>query len=221
VDDYSELASDDVPALIRGEAVDPASLGGPGAELSTGLALAWHRHLVFGTGQGARDPADRRPEENRSFVAIGGHLEPGEGWYAAVQREAREEAGCKIALGDSPVTYLCRDGYVPQPIALQWYEEYRPLLIWIATLSLPREPQHALRSVTMVTAVFRAAALSRPHPSGEHTSLLMLDWDVLREVYSRPLMWADLRARGALIIGQEPLPETTLVAHGSAHFLGQ
>jgi 8-oxo-dGTP pyrophosphatase MutT (NUDIX family) len=219
VDDYSELSGDELPDLIRGEAVDPAQLGGPGAELSTGLALTWRRHLVFalqpsGLARVLDGQGDRLP-----FIAVGGHLEPGEAWFQAVQREAREEAGCEIALGDSPVTYLCGEAHSPEPMALRWSEPYRPLLLWLATFPIQRGDAPP-RPISFVNAVFRAAALSAPAPSSEMRALLLLDWDLLRTCYTKPLTWEEVQHRGGSIIGQLPPPETVLVPHGSAYFLG-
>ena len=46
-DDYSEMIGE-TPALVRGDTLELPDLGGPGAELSTGLILTWRDRLVFG-----------------------------------------------------------------------------------------------------------------------------------------------------------------------------
>ncbi len=64
-DDYSEMFDENVPRLVRGDTLELAELGGPGAELSTGLILTWRDRLVFGIESraeplGARGQARRR-----------------------------------------------------------------------------------------------------------------------------------------------------------------
>jgi 8-oxo-dGTP pyrophosphatase MutT (NUDIX family) len=222
LDDYSELSGfDDEPAFAGGHTLDPASLGGPGAELSTGLVLTWQNRLVFGIMSRHLAAAAAGQSDNLPFIAIGGHLQAGEGWCAAAQREAHEEAGCDVSLGDSPLTYLCQADQVPTPVALDWHEPYRPLLIWVASITLQRAGDAAPHPVTMVNAVFRAAALDRPFPADDMATLLLVDWETLRDLHVAPRSWAALTARGARVIGQELPEDSLLVPHGSAFYLGQ
>lgn len=220
MDDYSELTGD-VPALIRGNGLKLADLGGPDAELSTGLILTWRDKLVFGLDLRAIPLGARGQAGIVAFTGIGGHLDPGEGWTQAVTREALEEACVPISLGDSAVTYLCREDAPPRTIAYHWAEPYRPLLVWIATFNLRRGPNRERMPVTMVNAVFRAAALGRPTPSAEISGLLLLDPDTLAHTYAAPRPLGELLARGAQIIGPDLPPETLLAPGGSAYFYAQ
>jgi hypothetical protein len=220
VDDYSDLAGDNIPELVRGT-MDLAALGGPGAELSIELILTWRNQLVFGLDPRAVALGEPGRSEILAFVGIGGHPEPGEGWYAAMLREAMEDAACPIALGDSPVTYLCRQGQVPQPMAFAWQEEFRPLIVWLATLQMVRPPRGALTTVKLVNAVFRAAALARPEPAAELPALLLLDHDTLLHTYIAPRPCAELLAHGARVIGRAPPPHALLAPGGTAYFFAQ
>lgn len=219
-DVYSELTGD-VPELIRGNGLDLAELGGSAAELSTGLILTWRDRLVFGLDLRAIPLGARGQAGIIAFTGIGGHLDPGEGWTQAVVREAQEEACVPVALGDSAVTYLCREDAPPQPIAYRWAEPYRPLLVWVASFNLRRGPNRERMPVTMVTAVFRGAALGRPAPSAEISGLLLLDAETLAHTYAAPRPLGDLLARGAQVIGPDLPPETLLAPGGSAYFYAQ
>lgn len=220
MDDYSELTGD-VPELIRGNGLDLAELGGPAAELSTGLILTWRDKLVFGLDLRAIPLGARGQAGIVAFTGIGGHLDPGEGWTEAVVREAQEEACVPVALGDSAVTYLCREDAPPRPIAYHWGEPYRPLLVWVATFHLRRGPNRERMPVTMVTAVFRGAALGRPAPSAEISGLLLMDAETLAQAYAAPRPLGELLARGAQVIGPDLPPETLLAPGGSAYFYAQ
>lgn len=220
MDDYSELTGD-VPELVLGDGPGLAELGGPDAELSTGLILTWRDRLVFGLDLRAIPLGAKGQAGIVAFTGIGGHLDPGEGWTQAVVREAQEEACVPVALGDSAVTYLCREGAPPRPIAYRWAEPYRPLLVWVATFNLRRGPNRERRPVTMVNAVFRAAALGRPTPSAEISGLLLLDAETLAYTYAAPRPLAELSVRGAQVIGPELAPEMLLAPGGSAYFYAQ
>jgi 8-oxo-dGTP pyrophosphatase MutT (NUDIX family) len=220
LEEYNELIGD-TPELVRNAGLNPAELGGPGAELSTGLVLTWRDRLVFGVEPRAVPLGAVGQPDVAAFVGIGGHLDSGERWGDAAVREALEEASCPISLGDSPVTYLCRQDRQPCPIAYAWQETCRPLLIWIATFDLRRGPDQRRVPVTLVTAVFRAAALARPTPSAEIQALLLMDRDALLHTYHRPRPLGELLDRGAELVGA-PLPSSTLVAPGgSAYFYAQ
>lgn len=220
MDDYAEMTGD-VPALVRGDALALPDLGGPGAELSTGLILTWRRSLVFTVEPSAVPLGAQGVPGVSAFAGVGGHLDPGEGWMQAVVREALEEAHCHISLGDSAVTYLCRQGAPPQPIAYRWHEAQRPLLVWVATFQLRRGPDRQRVPVTMVNAVFRAAAMNPPQPDAEIKSLLLLDQDLLLYTYARPRTVGDLLARGAQVIGEQLDPDVRLAPGGSAYFYAQ
>jgi 8-oxo-dGTP pyrophosphatase MutT (NUDIX family) len=220
LDDYSELTGER-PELIRGGDMNLADLGGPAPELSTGLILTWRNRLVFGLDPRAIPLAERGSRGILAFTGIGGHLDPGETWTQAVTREALEEASIPIALGDSAVTYLCREGAQPQPIAYRWTEPHRPLLVWVATFDLRRGPNRERTPVTLVNAVFRGAALGPPAPSAEISGLILLDADTLLRTYAAPQPLGVLQGRGAQIIGPDLPPETLLAPGGSAYFYAQ
>ncbi|PKO23925.1 MAG: hypothetical protein CVU38_01525 [Chloroflexi bacterium HGW-Chloroflexi-1] len=217
----SELSSAEIPALIRGGTLELAELGGPGAELSTGLILTWRDTLVFSLETQALPLGARGARDIGAFVGVGGHLEPGEGWGQAAVREATEEANCPISLGDSAITYLCRQDQTPRPIAYRWEEPYRPLLVWVATFPLRRGPESQRRPITLVNAVFRAAALSRPRPGAEVNALILLDQETLIHAFAAPRPVSELLAMGARIIGPAPAPDSLLAPGGSAYFYGQ
>jgi 8-oxo-dGTP pyrophosphatase MutT (NUDIX family) len=219
-DDYSDLHGDHRDLMPAGT-LRLEDLAGPGAELSTGLVLTWRRQLVFAFDPRAKALGSQGCEHALAFVGVGGHLDPGEGWEQAVAREAMEEANCPISIGDSPVTYLCRQGSAPTPITYRWAERERPLLVWIATFELRRGPDRALTPVTIVNAVFRAAALGRPSPGSEVKGLLLLDQETLVHTFAAPRTLADLQARGAQVIGEAPSPDVLLAPGGSAYFLAQ
>jgi hypothetical protein len=220
MDDCNDLTGE-LPALVQGDTLDLAELGGSGAELSTGLILTWREKLVFALVPDALPLGGQGQQGVLAFVGVGGHLDPGESWVQAVVREAMEEASCPIGLGDSAVTYLCREGQTPRPIAYRWTEAYRPLLVWVATFMLRRGPECRRVPTTLVNAVFRAAALERPSPGAEVAGLLVLDQETLLHSLAAPRPVGDLLTHGAQVLGR-PLPADTLVAPGgSAYFYAQ
>jgi 8-oxo-dGTP pyrophosphatase MutT (NUDIX family) len=216
MDDFSELIGE-----TRGAALELPDLGGPGAELSTGLILTWCDKLVFGLDPDTMPLGAQGEPHAGAFVGIGGHLDPGENWSQAVTREAQEEACCPISLGDSPITYWCRPASIPRTIAYHWAEACRPLLVWSAVFRLRRGPERKRVPVTIVSAVFRAAALSRPAPNSEITALLLIDQETLLHTYMAPRPVSELLARGAQIIGAPPAAHTLLAPGGSAYFYAQ
>jgi 8-oxo-dGTP pyrophosphatase MutT (NUDIX family) len=220
-DDFSEMFGGGAPAFVTGDALELRELGGPGAELSTGLILTWRDRLVFALEPRAEPLGAHGQAGITAFVGIGGHLEPGEGWGQAVRREAMEEARCPIALADSPVTYLCRLEETPVPVAYRWDEPERPLLVWLATFNLRRGPERQRAPVEFVNAVFRAAALGQPTPGAEVHALLLLDQEMLLNAYEAPSSFESLQARGATVIGAPPKPEVLLAPGGSAYFYAQ
>jgi 8-oxo-dGTP pyrophosphatase MutT (NUDIX family) len=219
--DYSEMFDEHPPALVRGDKLDLAALGGAGAELSTGLILTWRDWLVYGLEPRAVPLGARGQANVSAFVGIGGHLEPGEGWGAAAIREAEEEASCAVSLGDSPITYLCREDRAPAPIAYAWDEPVRPLLVWQATFNLRRGRERRRMPVNFVNAVFRAAALGQPAPGAEVEALLLMDQETLLATYEAPRPFAELLARGVSVIGHAPAPDRLLAPGGSAFFYAQ
>ncbi len=224
LEDFSELIGDGPEPAWRAspsDGLDLASLGGPGAELSTGLILTWRDRLVFGVEPRAIPLGAQGQTDIAAFVGIGGHLDPGERWADAVTREALEEAGCAISLGDSPVTYLCRQDRVPRPIAYSWTEPHRPLLVWTATFNLRRGPEAQRVPVRMVTVVFRAAALGRPAPGAEIQALLLMDHDALLRTFHKPRPLGELLGQGVELRGQPLPPDRLLAPGGSAYFYAQ
>ncbi len=220
MDDYSELAGE-TPDTIKGIRLDLADLGGPAAELSTGLILTWRDKLVFGLEPHATPLGAQGRDGVAAFTGIGGHLDPGERWTDAVVREAMEEACCPVSLGDSEITYFCRQDEAPYPIMYRWAEPYRPLLVWVATFWLRRGPNRERMPVTLVNAVFRSAALSRPVPSAEMYGLILMDRAALLHAYAEPRPLGELLAMGAQVVGQSPPPETLIAPGGSAFFYAQ
>lgn len=220
VDEYGEMIGER-SVLVRGDHLELAELGGPAAELSTGLILTWRNKLVFGLEPRAIPLGARGRTDIAAFTGIGGHLDPGESWTQAVVREALEEASIPVSLGDSAVTYFCQEGDTPRPIAYHWAESVRPLLVWRAVFDLRRGPNRELTPVTMVNAVFRAAALGEPAPSAEIYGLILLDQEMLLHTYAEPRPLGELVALGAQIRGQSPPPETLLAPGGSAYFYAQ
>lgn len=213
MNDYDDMIGER-PALVSGGAWELEKLAGPAAERSTGLILTWRGRLVFALLMNARPIGVQADQNVSAFVGIGGHLEPGEQWHQAVVREAQEEANCLISLGDSAVTYFCCEGQTPRPISYRWDEPYHPLLVWTATFDLRRG------TVTLLNAVFRAAALTRPTPGAEIKGLLLLDQETLVHAYQAPRPLAELLDRGAQVIGETPPPDTLLAPGGTAYFYG-
>lgn len=211
----------DDDSKLAGEALELSDLGGPNAELSTGLILTWRDRLVFGLDPDAAPLGAQGQPHVKAFVGIGGHLDPGESWSQAVTREALEEACCPIALGDSPITYWCRPACAPRPIVYRWQEARRPLLVWTARFELRRGPERKRVPVTIVSSVFRAAALNRPAPNAEIAALILMDAATLLYTFAAPRPAGELLARGAQIIGAALPPETLLAPGGSAYFYAQ
>lgn len=220
LDDYSDMIGE-MPELVRGGAVELAELGGPKAELTTGLILMWRDRLVFALEPRAVPLGAQGRDDITAFVGIGGHLNPGEGWGEAAKREALEEANCAVSLGDSAVTYLCRQDQVPRPLAYRWAEPCRPLLVWIATFDLRRGSRRERVPTTLVTSVFRAAALARPSPGAEIRALLLLDQDCLLRAYEAPRPLSHLIHMGAELIGEAPAADVLVAPGGSAYFYAQ
>ncbi len=213
MNDYDNMIGER-PALVSGGECTLEELGGPAAERSTGLILTWRNKLVFGLDLHALPIGARGRQDVHAFVGIGGHLEADEQWHHAVMREAQEEANCPISLGDSAVTYFCREGENPRPISYRWTEPYHPLLVWTATFNLRRG------TATLVNAVFRAAALGRPAPGAKISGLLLMDQETLIHTYLNPRPLGELLDRGAQVIGELPPPDTVLAPGGSAYFYG-
>jgi hypothetical protein len=200
---------------------DLSVLGGPDAELSTGLVLAWQDRLIFGLDLNAVPLGARGTAGVLAFVGIGGHLDPGEGWGQAVMREALEEACCQIELTDSPLTYWCSQNAEPRRVVYRWTEPYRPLLVWTATFHLRRGPLRQRRPVNMVTAVFRADAQCQPQPSAEISALLVMDEATLLHAFATPRPLGELLDCGAQLIGESPGCDTLLAPGGTAYFHAQ
>ena len=215
---YEEMLGGERATLIGGAGVELGQLGGVGAELTTGLILTWRDRIVFGVVPSVTPIGAVTDQGAAAFLGIGGHLEADEQWGEAVIREAQEEASCPIVLGDSAVTYFCEADRIPSPIAYRWSERYRPLLVWVASFNLRRGPGGQRVPVTLVNAVFRAAALSRPHPGAEIPALLLLDQDTLLHALEAPRTVAQLEARGCQLIGQPLAPDTLLGPGGTAYF---
>lgn len=217
MEDYDRLLGE-TPALVRGATLELADLGGPNAELSTGLILTWRNRLLFALEPAAIPLGAEGQADVTAFVGIGGHLDPGERWTAAVVREALEEASCAVSLGDSAVTYLCRQDRMPAPIAYRWDEPWRPLLVWVATFQLRRGPRGERVSTTLVNAVFRAAALGQPQPGAEVQALLLLDQALLMHTCRAPRPLGELLEAGAQVIGRAPAADALIAPGGSAYF---
>ena len=62
----------ETPALVRGDTLELPDLGGPGAELSTGLILTWRDRLVFGLEPRAIPLGAQGREDVAAFTGIGG-----------------------------------------------------------------------------------------------------------------------------------------------------
>ena len=129
-----------------------------------------------------------------------------------------EEACCPVSLGDAAVTYFCEQDRTPVPIAYRWAEAYRPLLVWRAVFNLRRGPNRERIPVTMVNAVFRAAALGRPTPSAEMYARFLVDRETLLHTYAEPRPLGELLAMGAEVVGQTLPPETLLAPGGERVF---
>ena len=144
-------------------------------------------------------------------------------WHAMGPLSMTDEAvSCFAKCAPSACgVYLCRQDLPPCPIAYSWREPQRPLLVWVATFELRRGPDRRRVPVTLVTTVFRAAALGQPSPGAEMHALLVMDQDVLLRTYRRPRPLGELLDRGAQLLGN-PAPFGTLVAPGgSAYFYAQ
>ena len=97
-DDYSEMIGE-TPALVRGDTLELPDLGGPGAELSTGLILTWRDRLVFGLepraiplGAQGREEPPRSPASAAISIPASGGRRP---WCA--RRWRRRAVRCRWA----------------------------------------------------------------------------------------------------------------------------
>jgi 8-oxo-dGTP pyrophosphatase MutT (NUDIX family) len=195
-------------------------LGPADADHSTGLILHWRGRLLF-----ALLPVHQWRETAEGtlahFVGIGGHLESGEGWVEAVQREVREEAGVPVDLASPGETwFLSEDGAVQDISALlEWPHTPRPWFIWSAAFRLGQPPDERARH--FVNAVFQATLPDdvEPRPCAEMPAILAITKTQLHQTALHPVALHDLLACGAAIWESLPIPRATLTApQGTAHW---
>jgi len=195
-------------------------LGPSDADHSTGLILHWCERLLY-----ALEPVHHWREDSDGlqarFVGIGGHLEPGETWAEAVQREAIEEAALSVSLCSPLQTYLLRDGGIVEDVTsvLEWPDPSRPLFIWSARFRFGRPPNEHERH--FVNAVFEATARDGvlPRPAAEMPAILALSEDQLRQAATGTLSLGNLIGEGGMLWSPTPIPPSTrLLPGGSAQW---
>lgn len=186
-------------------------LAPPGADRSTGLILNWRGYLLFALEE-RRNWRDAGPTQIARLIGIGGHLEPGESWAQAVQREAREEAGLRVTLIEPQRTLLLGDGGLMRDITARLNcPSPRPLFIWSAIFRFGRPPHE--RTPHFLNPVFLAQAAEddEPHPGMEVPGILALTQSQLIRAVERPPTLQTLLDDGARFWSAQSIPLDTLI----------
>lgn len=186
-------------------------LASPNADRSTGLILHWRDHLLFALEE-RHNWRDAGSTEIARLIGIGGHLEPGESWAQAVQREALEEAGLRVTLIEPQRTLLLGDGGLMRDITAQLdCPSPRPLFIWSAMFRFGRPPHE--RAPHFLNPVFlaRVADADEPHPGMEVPGILALTQSQLIRAVEHPPTLQALLDDGARLWSAQSIPLDTLI----------
>jgi len=194
-------------------------LAPPNADRSTGLILHWRNYLLFALEE-RRNWRDTDNAQIARLIGIGGHLEPGESWAQAVQREALEEAGLRVTLVEPQRTLLLRDDSPPQDITGRLVcPPPCPLFIWSAIFRFGRPPHE--RAPHFLNPVFlaHADADDEPHPGMEVPGILALTQKQLIQATAHPPTLQALLDDGAHLWSAQPISLNTLIEpSGSARW---
>ena len=141
---------------------------------------------------------DDRRQVHIGLGCIGGGLNDGETAIDALQREAEEEMGCRIALNSAAVTYAvtpeCQVHQEGWPLAGP-----RPLFVWEACLPglIPGKR----------VAVFKGQALAEPFP-GDLPALLFVTPQLLLAIGKAGIPLAEAQKLGASLQMRTAVPDT-------------
>ena len=141
----------------------------------------------------------QRPGKPRliGMGCIGGSLEEGESVIEALQREAREEIGCDIALGSARTTVdISPNGVTVLENCL--FDDLRPAAIW------ETDPRNGYIPGAKVV-VFVGEAEGDPQPL-DLPAIVLADPSLISDIGTQTLTVAEARARGADVRQQIDMP---------------
>lgn len=158
----------------------------------------WRGALVLEMQKPHKWRIDDRRQTHIGLGCIGGTINEGETAVDALQREALEEMGCRVALHDATATYAISPDCRVQPET--WpLPAPRPALVWEACLPglVPGKR----------VAVYRGRALAKPFP-GDLPALLFVTPQMLLAIGNTGISLAGAQQLGATLQARTAIPGT-------------
>lgn len=157
--------------------------------------------------------ADRteRPEGELACIRVGGGCREGENLTDCAVREAREEAGCRVSLHHSELTYMADER--GDLVAHTLDDSPAPLLVY--TRPFLKDSPGLYHNV-----IFAASLLAVPRPGPEAETLLLLSDEALLALEEGPRSLSALVAAGARVESiNPPCPEAIVFAEAAPRHL--